>query len=654
MKMMKRMVLLAILMVMATATAFAQPILRMPAVLSDHMVLQEQSTVTIWGWADPNCTVTVTPSWGEAVQTKSHYDTSWAVKIQTPAATAEAQSIVIKTNKKAEETIEDILIGQVWLCSGQSNMNWSAVHGSADMKQALEGEQYPQMRLFTVTKNCTGNLQADCDGEWIVCGDEETKYFSAVGYFFGRHLFEKLNRPVGLINSSWGGTPIEMWMTANDAKQNKEAYDLFVKRYAKRSGWRAGGLYGAMIHPLRNFEIAGAIWYQGCSNAYNPEVYGEQQALMIHAWRKAFGQPDMPFYLVQLAPHGREAKLGGKTLVREQQERVVREIPNTGMVTISDQVEDVTNIHPTNKKQVGIRLGNWALAEVYKQDVGKYKPTMMKSVEFKGGRAIVTFENAEGGIECRGDAVANLEIADASGVFKPAQGMIDGEGRLLVWNKQVRKPVAVRYCFNETAIGNLFDAAGMPVAPFRSDKPAFAPLPKPEPVNPAVNERVSQVVTASQQTVSSQTGANVELKKVGVKVVGKGHTKLKLTNGVRLHPNRGYQLTKVPASLVGWDLLQHACPNKGDAERNPHRAKVTAMGDGEIYVLARQHKLIDEALTKWKKFGTIMLKMGGDKPSIPMTIFALPVKEGQTVTLPHTDHFNDLSLLAVQIDYVEE
>ncbi|MBR7169572.1 MAG: sialate O-acetylesterase, partial [Alistipes sp.] len=320
MKMMKRMVLLAILMVMATATAFAQPILRMPAILSDHMVLQEQSTVTIWGWADPNCTVTVTPSWGEAVQTKSHYDTSWAVKIQTPAATAEAQSIVIKTNKKAEETIEDILIGQVWLCSGQSNMNWSAVHGSADMKQALEGEQYPQMRLFTVTKNCTGNLQADCDGEWIVCGDEETKYFSAVGYFFGRHLFEKLNRPVGLINSSWGGTPIEMWMAANDAKQNKEAYDLFVKRYAKRSGWRAGGLYGAMIHPLRNFEIAGAIWYQGCANAYNPEVYGEQQALMIHTWRKAFGQPDMPFYMVQLAPHGREAKLGGKTLVREQQD----------------------------------------------------------------------------------------------------------------------------------------------------------------------------------------------------------------------------------------------------------------------------------------------------------------------------------------------
>lgn len=642
MKLMNRLLLVVALCVMTSVMAMAQPILRLPAILGDHMVLQENTTVKIWGWADPNCTVTVTPSWGEAVVTKSHYDTSWVVQLQTPAATAEGQSIVITTNKKAKETIEDILIGQVWLCSGQSNMNWSAVHGSADMKKALEGEQYPQMRLFTVTKNCMGNLQADCDGEWIVCGDEDTKYFSAVGYFFGRHLFEKLNRPVGLINSSWGGTPIELWMSANDVRSNKAAHEAFTARYAKRSGWRAGGAYGAMIHPIRNFEIAGTIWYQGCSNAYNPDVYGEQQAQLIHAWRKAFGQPDMPFYLVQLAPHGREPKVGGKTLVREQQERVVREIPHTGMVTISDQVEDVTNIHPTNKKQVGVRLANWALAEVYKQDVGKYKPAMMKSVEFKGGRAIVTFDNVEGGIECRGDAVANLEIADASGVFKPAQGMIDGEGRLLAWNKQVRKPVAVRYCFNETAVGNLFDAVGMPVAPFRSDKPAFAPLPT-----------AKQAVLAGQQPSKVAQSTKSGLKLTAVKVVGKGHQKIKMAEGVRLHPNRGYKLKDVPAAIVGWDFLQHRCPEKGDTERNAHQAKVTALGDGEIYVVARPHKETQAALSKWKRGAEIHLSMGPDKTPVTFHLYALPVVQGQTVTLPRTNQFNDLSLVAVQIDYEE-
>lgn len=635
----KHLMALVVLLVLTATTAMAQPFLRLPSILGDHMVLQENSTVKIWGWADPNGTVTVTPSWGEPVQTRVLYDSTWAVEVQTPAASKTSHTIHIKTKQKVEETIEDVLIGQVWLCSGQSNMNWSAHHGVIDMRQALEGEQYPEMRLFTVQRNCTGNMQTDCHGEWIVCGEEDTKYFSAVGYFFGRHLYENLQQPIGLINSSWGGTPIELWMSPSDVSKDKTALEAFKQRYAKRKGWRESGLFNAMIRPLQNLHLAGVIWYQGCANGYNPSVYAKQQAEMIYAWRHIFRQENMPFYFVQLAPHGKEPVVGGKTLVREQQAAVAAQVPGVGMVNISDQVEDVTDIHPKYKKQVGARLGNWALAEVYKKEVGKYKQATMKSVEFKGGRAIITFDNAEGGIECRGDAVAHLEIADASMQFKPAMGMVDGEGRLLAWNKQVRKPVAVRYCFNETAIGNLFDAAGLPVAPFRSDAPLIT-VPKPTAVAPAAK--------------SAAKGPVAEVTKTAVRVEGSGHKQVKLAEGVTLHTNRKYTLRKIPTNMVGFDMLQHAAPDKSGGPRNAHTTKVTALSDGEIYVLALSCGPIDGALKRWKKVqgGTIVLQQSAELKR-EFQLYALPVKAGEVVTLPRTDQFNDLSLIAVQIDYAE-
>lgn len=637
----QRLILLMAFGVISVMTSVAQPMLRMPAILGDHMVLQENTTVKIWGWADPNSTVTVAPSWlAEPVKTKSHYDTTWSVEVQTPKASNETYTIHITTNRKAEETIEDVLIGQVWLCSGQSNMNWNAVRGIVDMRESLEkDEQYPSMRLFNMQQNCTGNVQTDCHGEWIVCGDEDTQYFSAVGYFFGRHLHENLQQPIGLINSSWGGTPIELWMHAGDVQQDKAALTAFKQRYAKRSGWREGGLFNAMIRPLRNLALAGVIWYQGCANAYNPSVYAKQHAELIYRWRDEFQNDKLPFYLVQLAPHGKEAVVGGKTLVREQQAAVAAQVPYTGMVNVSDHVPDVTNIHPPYKKPVGERLGNWALAEVYKKEVGKYKQASMKSVEFKGGRAIITFENAEGGIECRGDAVAHLEIADETMVFQPAMGMFDGDGRLLAWNKKVRRPVAVRYCFNETAVGNLFDAAGMPVLPFRSDAPLIT-LAKPAPKAAPAAKRASGAAVAN-------------LKQTAVRVEGSGHKLLKLANGATLHSNRKYTLRNIPSDIVGFDYLQHAAPDK-TGPRNEHRAKVTALSDGEIYVLALPCSPIDNALARWKKVpnGTIVLQMNAEK-RVKFQIYALPVKAGQTVTLPRTTQFNDLTLLAVQIDYNE-
>lgn len=647
----QRLLLLVVAFVAAMSVAEAQPILRTPAVLSDHMVLQEQASVKIWGWADPNSVVTVQPSWmAEPVKTKSLYDTTWSVEVTTPKASNEAHTIHIKTNRKAEMTINDVLIGQVWLCSGQSNMEWNAVRGVLDMRESLEkDQQYPAMRFFNVAKNSHRYTQYDCEGEWVICGHEHTQWLSGVGYFFGRHLYENLQQPVGMINASWGGTPIEMWMYHEDVQKNKEDLQAFRTRYAKRVGWREGGMYNAMIRPLQNLRFSGVIWYQGCANsAYNPSAYAQQQADLIARWRYMFGFEKMPFYFVQLAPHGKEAVLGGKTLVREQQAAVAAQVPYTGMVNISDHVADVTNIHPPHKKPVGVRLGNWALAEVYKKEVGKYKQASMKSVEFKGGRAIITFDNAEGGIECRGDAVAHLEIADASMQFKPAMGMIDGEGRLLAWNKQVRKPVAVRYCFNETAVGNLFDAAGMPVLPFRSDAPEITIVPSTLKVAPAPAAAPKPAADAAKPAVAAG------LMKTAVRVEGSGHTLLKLANGTKLHPNRRYVLRNLPTDAVGFDFLQHASPEKG-GPRNLHTTKVTALADGEIYVIAAEtNEIILKALAKWKKLpkGRVTLDMGADRQA-KFQIYALPVKEGQTVTLPRTQQFNDLSLIAVQIDYKE-
>ena len=301
-----------------------------------------------------------------------------------------------------------------------------------------------------------------------MCNSKSALYFSAVGYFFGKRLADELRQPVGLINSSWGGTPVEVWTPANVMDKNPQMVASW-KEQPKSRFWQIGSLYNAMIHPLRHTTFAGAIWYQGESNKTNAALYGDEFSMMIEAWRKVFRRT-LPFYFVQIAPHARTEGGTAGAVVREQQARVAATVPLTGMAVISDLVDDVTNIHPRYKQGVGDRLAGFALAEVYGKSGRKYKSPTFRQAEFRKSQVYVSFDNAEGGIVCKDGAIRGLEVCDASMKFVPAQGIIDDKSnRLVVWSKQVARPTAVRYCFSDGAIGNLFDTAGLPVAPFRSD-----------------------------------------------------------------------------------------------------------------------------------------------------------------------------------------
>lgn len=616
----RKLLFLAAACVLAVAEISAQPILRLPSVIGDHMVLQENTTVRLHGWADPNATITVTPSWGEAVTAKAGYDTKWEVEIRTPAATSEPCTITFKT-KKAEKTINDVLIGQVWLCSGQSNMNWSAANGIADMKQELTQPLNPQIRLFTVTKNSTAHPQDDCEGRWEVCDAESARYFSAVGYFFGKRLAAELNRPIGLVNSSWGGTPVEVWTPAPAMEKEAKMVASWKEYAPTRPGWRIGSIYNAMIHPLLNTAFAGVIWYQGESNKRNAALYGEEFRMMIESWRKAFGK-QLPFYFVQIAPHARtEGGIDG-ALVREQQALVAATVPGTGMAVISDLVDDVTNIHPRYKKGVGDRLAGWALAEVYGHMGLKYKHASFRSAEFKRSQAIVAFDHAEGGISCKDDAIVGLELCDASMKFVPAQGMIDDKNNcLVVWSKQVARPVAVRYCFSDGAIGNLYDAAGLPVAPFRSDSDDQA----------APAKRPNDATT-----------------RMTVKAQGEGFELHKLNMGAKFFVNRPYPLSMVPERFAGFDLLVHSA-----IKDEVQHCKVTATEKGRIYIAVRRNNVTAADLDGWKPERNSEIRYtthDKNKPGI-LYVYYKEAKAGQTIVLPQTKDFAGVTLLAAKIEY---
>lgn len=620
-RILKKWVVLAALLLLSAGTVCGQPFLRLPAIVGDHMVLQADTVVTLHGWADPNARVTVSPSWGEPVTVRVGYDTKWEVKLKTPEASSKVHTIVFQSNRKASRTVKDVLIGQVWLCSGQSNMNWSAANGIVDMKQELTGKLNPQIRLFTVTKNSSPYPVEDCVGRWEVCDVESALYFSAVGYFFGKRLAEELRQPVGLVNSSWGGTPVEVWTPASAMKKNPQMADAWKKHSKYGRGWDIGSLYNAMIVPLLRTTFAGAIWYQGESNKENAALYGEEFRLMIESWRKAFHQT-LPFYFVQIAPHARTE--GGITgaLVREQQARVAATVPETGMVVISDLVDDVTNIHPAYKKGVGDRLAGWALGEVYGKKDHKYRHATFRSAEFKRNQVIVAFDYAEGGLVCPDGAIAGLEVCDASMRFVPAQGMIDERsGALVVWSKGVSRPVAVRYCFSDGAIGNLFDAAGLPVAPFRSDADnAAAPARLPD-------DAVSRMEVTAR---------------------GDGFEVRSFTEGAKIFLNRVYPLTMVPARFAGFEMLVH---NAGSNLELP--CSVTASAAGRIYLIARRNSMTAADLRGWKRERNSEVRYSTRDKNNPgiLDIYYKEVKAGEKLELPTTKDFAGITLLAAKIGY---
>ncbi len=464
-RIMKKNKFVLVLLTILFFTTHAAGNIRLPSVITSHMVLQQQSKVSLWGWADPGEKIIVSTSWDNAVDSVvTTGDANWKMKINTPVA---GGPYTITLKGRSSIILEDIMIGEVWVCSGQSNMEWSSNQNLKQIIDELPNSSNSNIRLFHVPKTTSTHPQDDLEGEWKVCSPESLKGFSAVGYFFGKKLQQDLNVPIGLINASWGGTPAEVWTPADEV-YNDAGLKTAATLLNKSQWWPVmpGLTYNAMIEPLTNFSIAGAIWYQGESNTGTAASYNKLFTAMIGAWRKAW-QKDFPFYYVQIAPY----KYGNKNigaLLQEQQTKTLA-YPNTGMIVITDLVDNIKDIHPKNKIDVANRLANRALADTYKQDIVAYKSPLFKKMEINKNKVSLFFDNAPGGYMTKGNNKATeFYIAGEDKIFFPADVKIEKD-KIIVFHKQIKNPVAVRFGFSNTAMSNLFSKEGLPVCPFRTD-----------------------------------------------------------------------------------------------------------------------------------------------------------------------------------------
>ncbi len=437
----------------------------MPSVFSDNMVLQQNSGVAIWGWANAGENLKIVAGWNTAdtVKVKVGNSAKWSATLKTIAAGG-PYSIQIMGSSNVE--LKNVMLGEVWICSGQSNMEWSADMGIQNGEEVAAQANHPNIRIFQTPKIGAAYPQQTCNASWVVCTPESMRSTSAVGYFFARELHQKLNVPVGIIVSAWGGTPAEVWIEKSRIENDPE---LNNAKYALTYDWwpgEPGVLYNSMIAPVVPYGIAGAIWYQGESNCTNHPVYASLMKTLIENWRSDF-EKDFPFYYVQIAPYN-YGKEGSSEYVREQQAKVEKLVPNTGMVVVSDLVDNIDNIHPKNKLDVGKRLANFALAETYKQNIGAYKSPAFRSMIIEGNKIRLNFDHLLVGLKSSGKTPSQFLIAGEERNFVPATAKIEGQ-TIVVYAKQVKKPVAVRFCFDDTSLPDVFSSEGLPVAPFRTD-----------------------------------------------------------------------------------------------------------------------------------------------------------------------------------------
>ena len=445
---------------------------KLPAIFGDNMVLQQQSQVAVWGWAKPNVNVSVTGSWNKKTyNAKSDAKGYWRVKIETPAAGFTPYTLTISDGKTV--TIGNILIGEVWVCSGQSNMEMpmrgfrnEPIEGGPE---AIATSANPGIRCFTVRKMSKAAPQDDCTGAWEIAGPQTTPGFTATGYFFARLINQTLNVPVGLIHTSWGGSRIEAWMTPNSLKDIPEKPIPASDADIKVQNGTPTVLYNGMLHPILGYGIRGAIWYQGESNRDEPALYVKMFDAMVREWRNLWGVGEFPFYYCQIAPYN----YGGGTnsgYIREAQAKGMTTTPNTGMTVLMD-AESIGSIHPPKKRDAGERMALWALAKTYGMEGMHYRSPELKSLEIEGRVAILTFDlNENPGLTTHGKEILNFRIAGKDKRFFPAKAAYSGN-KVFLFSPSVAEPVAVRYCWDDTSAAELFTVEGnLPLASFRTDE----------------------------------------------------------------------------------------------------------------------------------------------------------------------------------------
>lgn len=450
--------------------------IKLPQLIKDHMVLQQQTNARLWGEATPNSIITIKASWAanRPIKTKADAQGYWETAIATPKASFTPQTLTISDGTPIK--INDILIGEVWLCSGQSNMEMPLRGFDRcpifDSNNFLaDAPNHPAIRAVTLAHANALTPQRYIDGGWSYPTSENAQIFSATGYFFALALQRFLQVPIGIIGCSWGGSALEGWLPKEILKDYKDI-DLSIIVEKDIDHLYPMVMYNSLLYPCKNYTIKGFLWYQGCSNVGKADTYAERQATMVKEWRKLWREGDIPFYYVEIAPFDyNDVKGINAALLREAQFKAQSLVPNSAIVSTNDLVEpyESSQIHPRDKKDVGERLALQALVKTYgRKGIVSDSPSY-KEMQIKGDEIIIKFNHADKGFNRMVD-IQGFEIAGADKIFHPANVKLNNEiNEIVVFSEEVNNPVAVRYCFHNFQLGNLKSQQNLPVIPFRTD-----------------------------------------------------------------------------------------------------------------------------------------------------------------------------------------
>lgn len=450
--------------------------LEIPSVFGNNMVLQQNAEVAIWGWGKPNNKITVSTSWNnkkyEAIVDKSG---NWKLNISTPSAGGPYE---ITISEEIRIVLSDVLIGEVWLCSGQSNMEMpmkgfrgQPVLGS---NEDILKSKNNNIRFISVPRSKKPLPQNNFEGEWKIAGPKTVADFSATAYYFGRLLNELLGIPIGLIDVTYGGSPVQAWMSKNTSQPFESRKIPDENDTSQLSNRVPTVLFNGMLSPVIGYGIKGCIWYQGETNYQEPDIYPELFKKMVEEWRILWNIGEFPFYYCQIAPYNYKVYTPDNYLekynsayIREAQFKAMDIVPNSGIAVIMDTGEK-NSIHPANKKPAGERLAYWALAKNYGIEGFGYASPTYNAIEIKDSTIIVSFNNVENGLTSFGKELENFEIAGEDKIFYPATAKLRSKS-VIVSAPEVKNPVAVRYAFKDFVVGDLFGTDGLPVSSFRSD-----------------------------------------------------------------------------------------------------------------------------------------------------------------------------------------
>ncbi len=458
-----------VLLVISPCVLIAQ--VQLPSLFADNMILQRKSTPPIWGKSGKNAKISIRTSWNNKTYTATaSAEGVWKMNVETGEAGG-PYTITIKSGSETK-TLSNVLLGEVWLCSGQSNMEMP-VRGAMNQPVLNANEIYleadnPQIRIYKMERIAAGTPQDSCTGVWRESSAEVVKYFSTVGYLYAQLLQKKLNVPVGIIGSYWGGSAIQPWMTPESlsAFGIKVPGDLSKMSVPRRA---AASLYHGMIAPLEGYGIRGFLWYQGESNVEQPELYQRHLPALVQSWRAKWNNPELPFYYVQIAPYEYNgADSLRSAFLREAQLKALDSISNSGMAVALDAGEK-TCIHPADKEIIARRLAYLALNKTYNFKGVYYAGPAYQSHTIKDGKIIIQFKNAENGITSYYKPVTLFEVAGSDKVFYPAEALITKEKGITVWSDKVKEPVAIRYAFKNWVKGEIYNNEGLPMSSFRTD-----------------------------------------------------------------------------------------------------------------------------------------------------------------------------------------